>query len=108
MESHEHRAHRHGPAEHAEAAGADAYFTEVPVHAGVLLATTATLELLHGFFATEDPALRGRLGRYRTARYPDDDTGGRTMQANLLLHELAEAADLLRSLATGSAGEAPT
>jgi hypothetical protein len=83
----------------AEAEGADAYFAEVTVYAGVLRASAQMVELLHDFFTASDPALRTHLGRYLIARHPDEDSGDPGMEANILLHELAEAADLLQTLA---------
>jgi hypothetical protein len=71
----------------------------VTVYAGILLATAQTIDLLHDFFTASDPALRTHLGRFLTNREPDADTGDPGMDANLVLHELTEVADLLRTLA---------
>jgi hypothetical protein len=68
------------------------------VYAGVLLATAAVVELLNDYFAASDPALRTQLGRFLIARHPDEDSGDPGMEANILLHELTEAADLLHTL----------
>jgi hypothetical protein len=93
--------YHHAPSQHiqTEADGADTYFAEVTVYAGVLLATAEMVELLHDFLAASDPALRTHLGRFLAARHPDDDSGNPSMEANILLHELTEAADLLHTLA---------
>ncbi len=94
--------HHHTPAEHVktEADGADAYFAEVTIYAGVLLATAEMVKLLHDFFAASEPALRTHFGRFLIACHPDEDTGDPSMEANILLHELTEAADLLHTLAS--------
>jgi hypothetical protein len=73
-------------------------FTEVPVAAGVLHATADLLDLLGEFLAGADTEVRTQLGRFLAARAPDDDPDP-GMQAAIVLHELTEAADLLRTLA---------
>jgi hypothetical protein len=74
------------------------------VYAGILHATAETLELLHDFFTITDAAVCTHLGRFLIARHPDEDTGDPGMEANLLVQELTEAADLLHALA-GDGGE---
>lgn len=81
------------------AADADGYFTEVIVHAGVLRGSAETLELLEEFFTEADPAVRTALGRYLIARANEEDTTEPGTEAAIVLYELTELADLLRSLA---------
>jgi hypothetical protein len=76
------------------------------VHAGILHATADTLELIHDFFDDTDPAVRTDLGRFLITRHLEDDIGDPTMEANLLLHELIEAAEQLHMLAGGPGDEA--
>jgi hypothetical protein len=90
-----------------QAGPARGYFTEVPVYAGVLHATAETLELLHEFFTNTDPAVRTSLGRFLIAHQPDDDTGDPGIQATILVNELTEVADLLRTIAGDNRDEAP-
>jgi hypothetical protein len=73
-------------------------FTEVPVPAGVLHATADLLELLGEFCTGADTEVRARLGRFLAARQPDDDLDPGP-EAAIVLTELTEAADLLRTLA---------
>jgi hypothetical protein len=75
------------------------HFTEVPVYAGVLRATAEQLELLAEFLANADAAVRTQLGRYLIARTNDEDTADPGMEAAIVLHELAESAELLHALA---------
>jgi hypothetical protein len=85
------------------------HFTEVPVYAGVLCATAAQLQLLAEFFTDAEPGLRTQLGRYLIARYNEEDTTDPVTEAAIVLHELAETADLLHTLAgatTTTDGEA--
>jgi hypothetical protein len=77
----------------------DTYFVEVTVYAGILLTTADTIDLLHDFFTESDAALRGHLGRFLITRDPDADTGDPGVEANIVLHELTEVTDLLRTLA---------
>jgi hypothetical protein len=74
-------------------------FTEVPVAAGILRAIAQTLELLGAFFTNTDPAVRTQLGRFVISSQPDEDTTDPGVEAAIVLHELTEAADLLRALA---------
>jgi hypothetical protein len=76
----------------------------VPVFAGILYATAAALELLHDFFTDTDPAIRTQLGRFLVARQSDDDTSDPVLEATILVQDLAEAADLLHTLA-GDTGD---
>jgi hypothetical protein len=48
--------------------------------------------------ARADPVVRTYLGRFLFAHHPDEDTGDPGMEAIILLDELIEAADLLRTL----------
>jgi hypothetical protein len=76
------------------------YFTEVLVYAGVLHAAAETLELLHDFFTSADQTVRLHLGRFLTSCHLDEDTADPATEANILLSELTEAADLLHTLAS--------
>jgi hypothetical protein len=99
--------HDNGPpgSEQALSQSDAGFFTEVPVYVGVLHATAGCLELLRDFFTDTDPAIRTRLGRFVIARQYDD-IGDPGLEATILVHELAEAADLLRTLA-GYIGDEP-
>lgn len=72
-------------------------FTEVDVATGVLQATAQLLEQLAEFFDLH-PAARVALGHYLATRH--EDAGDEAIEGSIAIAELAEAAELLHSLAT--------
>jgi len=76
----------------------DDALVEVPVHAAVLRATADLLDLLNGSFTGADSATRTQLGRYLVDCHGQDNTTDSTTEAVVMLGELAEAAELLRTL----------
>jgi hypothetical protein len=80
-------------------------FAEVPVAVGVLDAAARLLDLLAGFLAGADPAVRACLGRFVIAGRPDAGVTTAAFEAAIVVYELTEAADLLHGLAgDGGAG----
>ena len=72
-------------------------WAEVPVAAGVLHATADLLAQLAEFFDLH-PAARAALGHFLAAR--DEHAGDAAVEGSVTAHELTEAAELLRGLAT--------
>jgi hypothetical protein len=77
------------------------------VYVGILHATAEALELLYDFFSNAEPTVRIHLGRFLTSCHPDEDTGDPGMEANILLNDLTETADLLHALADDTGEETP-
>lgn len=76
-------------------------FTDVTVHAGVLTATAALIELLHDFLTGAGPVLHTDLGQFLISRQTEPAADA-AIEAALLVNELAEATDLLQTLAATS------
>ena len=86
----------------------DDALAEVTVHAAVLNATAALLDLLSDFFTYTEQATRSQLGCFLVDRYGPENATDSVTEAAVLLEQLSEAAELLHALADRSdAGDQP-